>query len=51
MLGTFYCAKLDAPVMAEIVREDVVFARAYDLRGRTVRRMFSVPPVTQDEQR
>jgi hypothetical protein len=45
MLGTFYCAKLDAPVLAEVVRDGVIFARAYDLRGRTVTDMFTVPPV------
>jgi hypothetical protein len=45
MLGTFYCAKLDVPVLAEVIRDGVVFARAYDLRGRTVTDMFTVPPV------
>jgi 4-amino-4-deoxy-L-arabinose transferase-like glycosyltransferase len=45
MLGAFYCAKLDAPVLAEVVRDGVSFARAYDLRGRTVTDMFTVPPV------
>ncbi len=34
-LGTFYCAKLDAPILAKAEREGVVFARAYDLRGKT----------------
>ena len=27
MLGEFYCARLDAPVLVEIVRDGVVFAR------------------------
>ena len=36
MLGVFYCAKLDAPLLAEIVRDGVSFARAYDIRGRTI---------------
>ena len=45
MLGTFYCAKLDAPVLTEVVRDGVSFARAYDLRGRAVTDMFTVPPV------
>ena len=44
-LGTFYCEKLDAPVLVEIVRDGVIFARAYDLRGRTITNMFTVPPV------
>lgn len=35
-LGTFYCAKLDAPVLAKAEREGVVFARAYDLRGKNI---------------
>ena len=44
-LGTFYCAKLDAPVLVEILRDGVIFARAYDLRGRTITNMFTLPPV------
>ena len=45
MLGEFYCARLDAPVLVEIVRDGVVFARAYDVRGREVTNLFTVPPV------
>jgi hypothetical protein len=45
VLGTFYCAKLDAPVLIDVVRDGVSFARAYDIRGRTVTDMFTVPPV------
>jgi hypothetical protein len=44
-LGTFYCARLDALIVAEVVRDGVVFARAYDLRGRTIIDLFTVPPV------
>ena len=44
-LGTFYCARLDAPLIAKVVRDGVSFARAYDLRGRTVTEMFTEPPV------
>jgi hypothetical protein len=44
-LGTFYCARLDAPLVAEVIRDGVSFARAYDLRGRTVTDLFTVPPV------
>jgi hypothetical protein len=49
-LGAFYCARLDAPVLLEVVRDGVVFARAYDLRGRNVTTLFTQPPVTQDNQ-
>jgi Dolichyl-phosphate-mannose-protein mannosyltransferase len=35
-LGEFYCAKLDAPVLFEIVREGIVYARVYDIRGRSI---------------
>jgi hypothetical protein len=47
-LGTFYCARLDAPVLADIVRDGVSFARAYDLRGRSIDSLFTVPPVQRD---
>lgn len=43
-LGTFYCAHLDAPVLAEAKREGVVFARAYDLRGRQYVTTWANPP-------
>ena len=49
MLGVFYCAKLDAPQLLEIVRDGVSFARAYDIRGRDVPTLFRVPPVQRDE--
>ena len=45
MLGEFYCARLDAPVLVEIAREGVVYARAYDIRGRTIPSLFTLPPV------
>ncbi len=32
-LGEFYCKGLNAPVLVEIKRDDVVFARVYDIRG------------------
>jgi hypothetical protein len=50
-LGTFYCAQLDAPLLSEITRDGVSFARAYDLRGRTVDRLFTVPPVEREAER
>jgi hypothetical protein len=43
-LGEFYCADLPAPVLVEIAREGVVYARVYDIRGRTVTSLNSVPP-------
>jgi hypothetical protein len=48
MLGVFYCASLDAPLLAEITRDGVSFARAYDIRGRTISGLFTQPPVTRD---
>ena len=44
-LGTFYCAQLDAPVLAEAEREGVVFARAYDLRGNSYVTTYAYPPL------
>jgi hypothetical protein len=43
-LGEFYCKGLPAPVMLEIKRDDVVFARVYDIRGRTISSLLSIPP-------
>jgi hypothetical protein len=43
MLGVFYCAKLDAPVLAEIVRDGVVYARVYDIRGRSFETLLTQP--------
>jgi hypothetical protein len=48
MLGAFYCAKLDAPVLVDVVRDSVSFARAYDIRGRTISDLFTQPPVKAD---
>jgi dolichyl-phosphate-mannose-protein mannosyltransferase len=42
-LGEFYCRGLSAPVMLEIKRDDVVFARVYDIRGRSISSLLSVP--------
>jgi hypothetical protein len=41
-LGEYYCARLAAPVLVEIEREGVVYARVYDIRGRTVTSLLSV---------
>jgi hypothetical protein len=35
-LGEFYCSELAEPVIVEVQREGVVYARVYDIRGRTV---------------
>jgi len=45
MLGEFYCAELKAPELVRIEREGVTFARVYDLRGRNIPEMFTLPPV------
>lgn len=42
-LGEFYCKGLTAPVMVEIKRDDVVFARVYDIRGRSISSLLSIP--------
>ena len=42
MLNEFYCAKLDAPVVVEIARDGVVYARVYDIRGRNVPSLLTV---------
>jgi 4-amino-4-deoxy-L-arabinose transferase-like glycosyltransferase len=43
VLGEFYCAELDAPVMVEVAREGVVYARVYDLRERSFSTLLDVP--------
>jgi len=47
MLGEFYCAKVDAPVLFEIARDGVVFARVYDIRGRSIATLLTVPGIDQ----
>ena len=42
-LGEFYCNKLDAPLLAEVVRSGVTFARVYDIRGRSIRTLLTQP--------
>ncbi len=46
-LGEFYCAEINAPVLVEIERDGIVFARVYDIRGRNILDMFTIPPVTR----
>jgi Dolichyl-phosphate-mannose-protein mannosyltransferase len=43
MLGEFYCVTLDAPLVAEVVREGVVYARVYDIRGRSYTTLLTTP--------
>ena len=43
MLGEFYCTTFDAPVLAEVVRDGVVYARVYDIRGRSYPSLLTVP--------
>jgi hypothetical protein len=42
-LGEYYCAKLVAPVIADVARDGVVYARVYDLRGLSFDTLLSVP--------
>jgi hypothetical protein len=42
-LGEFYCKGLPAPVMVEIKRDDVVFARVYDIRGSSISSLLAIP--------
>jgi dolichyl-phosphate-mannose-protein mannosyltransferase len=43
MLGVFYCAKFDAPLLVDVVREGVSYARVYDIRGRSFRTLLTRP--------
>jgi len=42
-LGEFYCRPLDAPVLLEIKRDGVVFARVYDIRGKDFPTLLTIP--------
>ena len=44
-LGVFYCGKLDAPELFAIVRDGVVYARVYDIRGRAISSLLTVPGI------
>jgi 4-amino-4-deoxy-L-arabinose transferase-like glycosyltransferase len=46
MLGEFYCRQFDAPVLLEVVRDGVVYARVYDIRGRTYDTLLTRPGLT-----
>jgi hypothetical protein len=43
MLEEFYCADLDAPVVLEIKREGVVYARVYDIRSKNFTTLLRYP--------
>jgi hypothetical protein len=43
MLGEFYCAKLEAPLLVEIVRDGVTYARVYDIRERSIPTLLTLP--------
>jgi hypothetical protein len=43
-LGTFYCAHLTSPILAEIIRDGVSYATVYDLRGAKLPKLLTVPP-------
>ena len=46
-LEEFYCARLDAPVLFEITRAGIGYARVYDLRGRSISTLLTLPGVDQ----
>ncbi|MBB6306353.1 glycosyltransferase family 39 protein [Xanthobacter tagetidis] len=41
--GEFHCADVKAPVLVEVAREGVVYARVYDVRGRQVQSIVAGP--------
>lgn len=43
-LGTFYCRHLQAPIMATVEREGVVYATVYDFRGVQAEPLTTLPP-------
>ena len=45
VLGEFYCAKLDAPVLFDVARDGITYARVYDLRGRNITSLLTVPGI------
>jgi hypothetical protein len=42
-LGEFYCSELNAPIVVEVKRDGVVFARVYDIRGKSISSLLAVP--------
>ena len=45
-MGEYYCAKLDAPILLQIVRDNVVYATVYDIRGRSIANLLTMPPLS-----
>ena len=45
VLGEFYCAKIDAPVLFNVARQGITYARIYDLRGRNITSLLTVPGI------
>ena len=45
VLGEFYCAKIDAPVLLDVVRDGIIYARVYDIRGRAITSLLTVPGI------
>ena len=43
-VGAYYCEYLKAPIIVEVEREGVVFARVYDLRGSPTPELLTEPP-------
>jgi hypothetical protein len=43
MLGEFYCRNFEAPVLVEIARDGVVYARVYDIRGHSYDTLLTLP--------
>ncbi|MEP9348535.1 glycosyltransferase family 39 protein [Xanthobacter sp. KR7-225] len=41
--GEFHCADVKAPVIVEVAREGVVYARVYDVRGRQLQSIVAGP--------
>jgi 4-amino-4-deoxy-L-arabinose transferase-like glycosyltransferase len=46
MLGEFYCRQFDAPLLVEVVRDGVIYARVYDIRGRSYETLLTRPGLT-----
>jgi hypothetical protein len=46
MLGEFYCRRFDAPLWVEVARAGAVYARVYDIRGRSYDTLLTHPGLT-----
>jgi hypothetical protein len=46
MLGEFYCRTFDAPLLVEVARGGAVYARVYDIRGRSYDTLLTQPGLT-----